>query len=205
MRNLFRHDTLRHRLADRLEDLDLPFLHEDEHRPHPALMVAAGALAGFAVGVLLSKRMGGFEEMVSRFKGRGRGFGGTSLRGGPADGAYDNEDEDFYEDEDVVTGDLSPDEELEERVLEAYYNDPILSERAVDIGAVDAGIIELTGWVNTQEEAEHAVTLARGVPGVETVINRLTIQLEEARRNQNAQEYKEALEDSQPTEQPRAD
>ena len=31
-------------------------------------------------------------------------------------------------------------DELEERVLEAFRNDPILAERAIDIGAIGDGI-----------------------------------------------------------------
>ena len=69
------------------------------------------------------------------------------------------------------------DEILEERVLEAFRNDPILSERAIDIGAIGDGIIELTGWVHEADEATHAVTITRGVPGVETVVNRLDVRL----------------------------
>jgi len=69
------------------------------------------------------------------------------------------------------------DEALEERVLEAFRNDPTLSERAIDIGAIGDGIIELTGWVREPDEATHAVTITRGVPGVETVVNRLDVRL----------------------------
>jgi hypothetical protein len=68
-----------------------------------------------------------------------------------------------------------PNEGLEERVLEAFRNDPILSERAIDIGGIGEDTIELAGWVNNEEEAEHAVVLARGVPGVETVVNRIAL------------------------------
>ena len=64
---------------------------------------------------------------------------------------------------------------LEERVLEAFNNDPILSERAIDIGAIGAGEIELEGWVDDDDEAEHAVVIARGVPGVVSVSNRLLV------------------------------
>ena len=39
---------------------------------------------------------------------------------------------------------------LEERVLEAFHNDPVLAERAIDIGAIGTGVIELTGWVQVQ-------------------------------------------------------
>ena len=49
---------------------------------------------------------------------------------------------------------MAPTTDLEERVLEAFRNDPILSERAIDIGAIGEGIIELTGWVDTEDEAD---------------------------------------------------
>jgi hypothetical protein len=35
----------------------------------------------------------------------------------------------------------------------------------------------LTGWVHEPDEATHAVTITRGVPGVETVVNRLDVRL----------------------------
>jgi hypothetical protein len=39
----------------------------------------------------------------------------------------------------------------------------------------------LGGWVHSEDEAEHAVTIARGVPGVATVVNRIVVGEEEAR------------------------
>lgn len=96
------------------------------------------------------------------------------------DDAYD---EDGVEDEGVEDDDagafVSADEDLEERVLEVFTNDPILRERAVDIGAVNPATIELTGHVFTAAESEHAMTVARGVPGVTTVVNRLAIRSDE--------------------------
>jgi BON domain len=74
----------------------------------------------------------------------------------------------------------SADPELEDRVLEAFVNDPVLAECPVDIGAILAGTIELTGAVQTREEYEHATTLARGVPGVETVVNRMDVREDES-------------------------
>ena len=53
-------------------------------------------------------------------------------------------------------------------------------DQAVDIGAIGDGIIELTGWVHEADEATHAVTITRGVPGVETVVNRLDVRMAEA-------------------------
>ena len=80
---------------------------------------------------------------------------------------------------------------LEERVLEAFNNDPVLAERAVDIGAMGTGVIELAGWVDSDEEAEHAMTIARGVPGVETVVNRLMVDDEEQQLGENARRFQE--------------
>src|ERR1700687_4207343 len=88
--------------------------------------------------------------------------------GGPVV-ADDFAEYDDYEDDEL---EASSDEgsELEERVLEAFRHDPILAERAIDIGGIGEETIELAGWVTTEEEAERAVVLARGVPGVTTVV-----------------------------------
>ena len=64
---------------------------------------------------------------------------------------------------------------LEARVLEAFHNDPCCAERAIDIGAIARGVIELTGWVHSDGEVQHAVTIARGVPDVLHVVNQLTV------------------------------
>jgi hypothetical protein len=83
----------------------------------------------------------------------------------------------------------SADPELEDRVLNAFTNDPVLAERAIDIGAVNPGTIELTGAVYTDGEYEHATIVTRGVPGVETVVNRLAIRDDEASEAQAAKRY----------------
>jgi hypothetical protein len=64
---------------------------------------------------------------------------------------------------------------LEARVLEAFHHDPVLRERAIDIGAIAKGVIELTGWVHSDHEVEHAITIARGVPDVFHVVDQLTV------------------------------
>ncbi len=66
-------------------------------------------------------------------------------------------------------------EELESRVLEVFRNDPVLEARAIDIGAVGAGTIELTGWVDSTGEIAHALTLARGVLDVMAVVDHLAV------------------------------
>jgi hypothetical protein len=157
---------------------------DDSSSSRGMIFLVAGAVAGVALGIFLAQRAGGFSALSSRVRerfGRGegrRGRGHADASHGVAD--YDEEEDDFDADEA---------EELEERVLEAFRNDPIMSERAVDIGAVGEDIIELTGTVNDEDEADHAVTLTRGVPGVTTVVNRLSIRVEETKRGRNARRY----------------
>ncbi|HZS59177.1 MAG TPA: BON domain-containing protein [Gemmatimonadaceae bacterium] len=141
---------------------------EDEGTPNGLLLLAVGAIAGLAAGVYLSQRYGGVAGVTSRLKSR---FAGATKHD---EEGYDEGDEEL-EDEPFE----SANEDLEERVLSAFTNDPTLRERAVDIGAVAEHTIELTGHVFTQREADHAAVIARGVPGVEAVVNRLSVRQDE--------------------------
>ena len=156
--------------------------HDDDSSNTGAMLgVLVGAVAGFAVGMLVAQRVGGFTGLRSKLR-RGRSAAEAALR------ARDFEDdEDEFEDieEDELESEAY-DETLEERVLEAFRNDPVLAERAVDIGSIGDGTIELAGWVEDDNEAKHAVTIARGVPGVDTVVNRIAIGDEERRFDEAA-------------------
>ena len=132
-----------------------------------------GAVAGFAVGMLVAQRVGGFSGLVESVKRRRRDESDEDAEGAAPVVADDFSEYDDYDDE--LEDEGVPNEGLEERVLEAFRNDPILSERAIDIGGIGEETIELAGWVNSEEEADHAVVLARGVPGVETVVNRIAV------------------------------
>lgn len=156
-----------------------------------AVFVAVGALAGLAAGVLLAQRFGGVSGIGARVRDRVAARRGEEREGDQRPTGYDVPE---YDDEPLhgAGGDsdeMDEGEMLEERVLEAFRNDPILSERAVDIGAVGEAIIELTGWVHSDDEAQHAVTVTRGVPGVDTVVNRLEVREEEARLRAQADAY----------------
>lgn len=133
---------------------------DDDSGTSGLLYLAAGAVLGLAAGLVVSDRFGGFSSLTSKLRDRV-----SRLR----------DDEEV--DDDVESEMDEDDQELEERVLEAFRNDPTLSGRAIDIGAIGDGIIELTGWVHEADEATHAVTITRGVPGVETVVNRLDVRL----------------------------
>lgn len=168
--------------------------YRDTHAPsRGALYVVIGALAGLAAGVLVAQRFGGISAISTRVRDRIR-RGGDALEETLGAGFREYEDGAQFDDEgydDELRDDLSPEEELEERVLEAFRNDPVLSERAVDIGAIGEGIIELTGWVHGHDEVTHAVTVARGVPDVATVVNRLTVREEEEEFDEAARDYEE--------------
>ncbi len=158
-------------------------LHDDEPSVGGiAAGVALGALAGFVVGVVVAQRVGGLSGITSRLR-RGmdtlvhRGQQGIESLAGAERGEEDDEyDEDEYDvDDELDERALDGDSALEERVLRAFRRDAILSERAIDIGAIGEGIIELSGWVETRDEAEHATAVTRTVPGIVTVVSRLFV------------------------------
>jgi hypothetical protein len=164
----------------------LRFRDEDDSRVAGTVTtVLLGALAGFAVGMFVAQKVGGISGLADKV--RRRGARDTSRASGPsvADDFADFDDEE-YEDE---IEDVGGEEGLEERVLEAFRNDPILCERAVDIGALGESTIELAGWVTTEDEAEHAVVIARGVPGVDNVVNRIAIGDDEERISDHVRRF----------------
>jgi len=169
--------------------------------------VLLGAVAGFAVGMYVAQRVGGFSGLTARFRKVLPKADDTPARTfdvageefdeieDDSEGAFASSSDDFNgmdaDEADDATADGVP--LLEERVLEAFNHDPILAERAIDIGAMTGGkgVIELAGWVDSDEEAEHAMTIARGVPGVETVVNRLLVDDEEEQIGENIRRFKE--------------
>jgi hypothetical protein len=175
-----------------------PYIYAEDEEESPArnaLYIAISAAAGFAAGVLMAERFGGFKGLTDRIKDTFGAGGGTGEEEEEFD--YEGLDDDEF-DPDIDDDELEPSkaslngvEELEERVLEAFRNDPILSERAIDIGAVEDGIIELTGWVNSDDESHQAVVIARGVPGVDTVVNRLAIRSDEDMFDDAAHKYED--------------
>jgi hypothetical protein len=70
---------------------------------------------------------------------------------------------------------------LEDAVLDAFLGDEMLRDCGIDVGAISRGIVELSGSVWTREEAQRAMSVAHGVEGVETVVNRMEIEAERGR------------------------
>jgi hypothetical protein len=162
-----------------------PFRYRDDESSTGTIVgVLVGALAGFAAGMFVAQRVGGFGGLTSKIRKRAGGRFAFAHAPDVEDEELDEYEEDELEPEEY-------DESLETRVLEAFRNDPILSERAIDIGSIGDGIIELAGWVESDDEAEHAVTLARGVPDVDTVVNRMSIGDEERRLRETSRRVRE--------------
>jgi hypothetical protein len=134
--------------------------------------VLIGALAGMAVGMLLSDR-GMLAGMLSAARNkrvtRDKTPEPSPRRAAPPEGVRP------IRSERPPRRPANDEAELEARVLETFRNDPILVDRPIDIGAIGTGIIELTGWVDAPTEIRHATTLTRGTIGVHTVVNRLIV------------------------------
>lgn len=62
---------------------------------------------------------------------------------------------------------------LEDEVTDALAADPFLGQRPIQVGALASGIVELSGRVYDEWEAERAVAVAQRTAGVRTVLNRL--------------------------------
>ncbi|HYJ80040.1 MAG TPA: BON domain-containing protein [Longimicrobiaceae bacterium] len=122
-----------------------------------ALLFALGAAGGLAAGLFLA---GSADAPAGGVGGRLRGVA-LNLRPGRLRRAR-------REQLQLVR--------LEDAVLEAFLHDEVLSERAVDVGAISPGIVEISGAVRTPDEAERAVRTARGVGGVDTVVNRMEVE-----------------------------
>ena len=184
-----------------------PFRYHDEDSTSQGMLyLLAGAVAGFAAGVVISQRSGALRELPGKLRDLFAGDSADQLLGDEEFDAYDDDEFDLHDgagragvaekgvgiaaaSDDYDDLDVDGSMELEERVLEAFSNDPILQERPIDIGAISEGIIELTGWVNSDSEVAHAVTVARGVPGVDTVVNRVAVRPAEDKLEETARKY----------------
>ena len=190
---------------------------EERDSGHTWAWLAAGAVVGLGVGVLVAERTRGRRSSLRKLLARGRGLASRlSENIGPLletargfkdawaggededpeaelddeeldeegeEDLDDENDQDEDEDDEVDNEDADQDDEddsedyaaLDSRVLEAFTHDPILAERAIEIEDVGEGDIVLRGRVRNPREVKHAVTMARGVPGVTRVREKLTV------------------------------
>src|SRR5258705_1863326 len=103
----------------------LRFADDESSTTGTVTSVLLGAVAGFAVGMLVAQRFGGLSGLADRVRRRTDADEAEASSPAAADG-YSEYDEEYDELEDEGV----PNEGLEERVLEAFRNDPILCERA---------------------------------------------------------------------------
>jgi hypothetical protein len=121
-----------------------------------------GAVAGLALGVLLSRSLPKSRSGESGLRERA----GTAVRRLRPARLH------------RLAGEQEELDTLEDATLHGFLGDDVLRERAIDIGAISPGIIELSGTVTTEAEAQRAVALANGIQGVRTVVNRMEVKPE---------------------------
>lgn len=80
-------------------------------------------------------------------------------------------------------------------VAAALRQDRTLSARTIEVDSISDGVIELTGEVDTREEARRAVAIAQSASGVYTVVNRLTLAQEESHRAETQQRRRDGASD----------
>lgn len=78
---------------------------------------------------------------------------------------------------------------LEDQVVNALLGDEQTARCAIEVAALSPGVIELTGTVGTPVELRRAVEVTQRVDGVQTVVNRLEVGLENSRLTERQQRY----------------
>ncbi len=68
------------------------------------------------------------------------------------------------------TGEYVDDTVLTGKVKAAIFNDPSLKSAEINVETFK-GVVQLSGFVNSKEDINKAVRVARGVPGVNSVKN----------------------------------
>ncbi|HSH45950.1 MAG TPA: BON domain-containing protein [Longimicrobiales bacterium] len=74
-------------------------------------------------------------------------------------------------------------------VARSLREDGALSGRGITVDAIAEGVVELTGAVRDESEAHRAVEIAQDTTGVYTVVNRLRVDEEEARRVETSRRW----------------
>jgi hyperosmotically inducible protein len=73
-----------------------------------------------------------------------------------------------------TTGEFVDDSTISTKVKAKLFEDPATSGWHISV-TTDKGVVRLTGTVASAKEKEHAAELARGVAGVKSVQNELTV------------------------------
>lgn len=141
-----------------------------------ALWLAAGAAAGVFASVLIADRFGGGRALLTRLSGILQ-----ATQDAPADDEPEPEYDEYGAEVDDEQDEMDDAPRIDERVLAAFEQDPILSQRAIEIDTDEPGTIVLRGAVPSAEDSAHALTIARGTPGVAQVENLLRVRVARSR------------------------
>ena len=76
---------------------------------------------------------------------------------------------------------------LEKRIVQALLVDPNTQSLSIDVAGVGSGVVELSGNVETDQDARRVVDRVNTVPGVHAVVNRLEIRTLETKLSRNRQ------------------
>jgi hypothetical protein len=144
-------------------------LRDDRSATEPLLYLAIGVAAGFALGAFADR--GVTRRLAARLAAWVDATVGDDTIDDdvPLDTAFTDTDEHLAHEGFAAAAAVAG------RVLEAFENDPVLCERALEIDAPAPGAIALSGTVPSARDAAHAVTIARGVPGVVEVENAIRV------------------------------
>ena len=72
------------------------------------------------------------------------------------------------------TGEYVDDTVLTTKVKTAVFNEPTLKSAEINVETFK-GVVQLSGFVNSQADVNKAVAVARGVPGVKSVKNDMRV------------------------------
>ena len=86
--------------------------------------------------------------------------------------------------EEVVVGDWAHPADAAERIQRAFDGDPELGSR-LRVDAISDGVVEILGSVAGRDQRDRAVAMAHNTAGVHTVVNRIVLEPEEARLEEN--------------------
>ncbi len=70
---------------------------------------------------------------------------------------------------------------VEDRALDALWGDRVLGRREIDVDELDEGTLAVLGEVRTEDERRRALAIAAKTPGVDTVVDQLSVRAERRR------------------------
>jgi hyperosmotically inducible protein len=84
------------------------------------------------------------------------------------------------------TGAMSSDSALSSKVSSAIVQDEKISHLPIHV-TTDNGVVQLSGFANSAEEADRAAQVARQVPGVKDVQNNIELQSGQSQQSEPSQ------------------